>query len=313
MLASPYIAAEYEKTREMIDGVARRAAGDDEPAGVARWMSVGPAGGVVRLPIGRAQFFPDTLDAILATRARQPPFDRRLGTHWLALRDFYVHDGSPLHDPGQIPAVLDAWRAVGIREVRVDLSAFADRAAGEQLHALIHAETERVSREEHRGAVTRFFLREPAPANGADSIQLVPVGGMTVTASAATAEVPHLTDRDVMTRWTSGRQQQGDEWIRIAFDRPRHVARVRLELERRNYGDYPRGMRIESVRDEAVTTLFDGSALTAYAFGLLRGPLRTAAADIDLPANRSDAIVIRQTGATRVWYWSVHELAVWER
>jgi hypothetical protein len=40
----------------------------------------------------------------------------------------------------------------------------------------------------------------------------------------------------------------------------------------------------------------------------VRGP-----AEIDLAPNRSEAIVIRQTGTTRVMYWSVHELALWER
>lgn len=316
MLASPYIASEYEKTREMIDGVARMRAGDEEPANVGRWMSVGPAGGVVRLPGGRSQFFPDTLDAILATRARRPPFDRPLGTLWLALRDFYVQDGSPLNEPDQIPDVLEAWGHAGIREVRLDLSAFADRAAGERLHAAIHAQTARVEREEHRGAVTRFFLRAPEPLRGRDdSIEnrRLPPAALAITTSPPDQPVAPLTDGDMTTRWSTGRPQRGDEWIRVAFDRPRNVARVILELERRSYGDYPRGVSIESVHDGGTTVLFAGSALPPYALGLLDGPLRTARAEICLPSNRSDAILIRQTGGSPGFHWAVHELAVWER
>jgi hypothetical protein len=313
MLASPYLAAEYAKSREMIEGVERIAAGVAEP-GVARWMTVGPAGGVVRLPIERAQFFPDTLDAILATRASRAPFDRSLGTHWLALRDFYAGDGSPLNDEAQIGPTLDAWRAVGIREVRMDLSAFADRRAGERLHGWIHGASGRVAREEHRGAVTQFTLADvPAPAARHETRTRVSSSALAITVSDTADAVPHLVDGNVRTRWTSGREQRGDEWIRVAFDRPRDVARLRLELERRSYTDYPRGLRIESIRDGASVTLFDGSALPAYAFGLLLGPLSTAGADIDLPANRSDAIVIRQTAMVRMWFWSVSELAVWER
>ena len=34
---------------------------------------------------------------------------------------------------------------------------------------------------------------------------------------------------------------------------------------------------------------------------------------ISLPSNRTRTLTIRQTGRTRRWFWSVHELSVWER
>jgi hypothetical protein len=46
--------------------------------------------------------------------------------------------------------------------------------------------------------------------------------------------------------------------------------------------------------------------------GLLREP-RRAPIDIPLPPNRTVALTLRQTGQTRTWYWSIHELAIWER
>ena len=34
---------------------------------------------------------------------------------------------------------------------------------------------------------------------------------------------------------------------------------------------------------------------------------------VDLPANRTRTLTIRQTGRTRRWFWSIHELAIYER
>ena len=34
---------------------------------------------------------------------------------------------------------------------------------------------------------------------------------------------------------------------------------------------------------------------------------------IDLPANRTRTLTIRQTATTRRWFWAVHELGIYER
>jgi hypothetical protein len=40
---------------------------------------------------------------------------------------------------------------------------------------------------------------------------------------------------------------------------------------------------------------------------------RRAPVDIDLPPNRTSILRLRQAGETRRWFWSVHELSLWQR
>jgi hypothetical protein len=313
MLASGYFAAEHEKSQVILYGHDRIAAGDDDPSGVTRWVSAGPEGAVLRLPVPRAQFFPDTLRLWQLAHEDRRPFDQLPGTQWYALREFLVADGSPLQYDDQIAPLLDAWRGVGIHEVRIRLDWYEDRAAGERTVSAIRAATGRVARESRQGMEMVFVLTPlPAPAHARTPGVRVAPTAMTITASHGVDRIPLLTDADVESRWLTGHPQQGGEWIRIAFDRPRDVARVRLDLTRRSYGDYARGLRLEAEAGGVIHPIYDGSLLTPLVAGLLRYPV-PASAEIDLPANRSDAIVIRQTGAARVWYWSVHELAIWER
>jgi hypothetical protein len=52
--------------------------------------------------------------------------------------------------------------------------------------------------------------------------------------------------------------------------------------------------------------------LVPFGLALARGGPHPALA-IGLPSNRTRTLTIRQTGRTRRWFWSVHELSVWER
>jgi hypothetical protein len=52
--------------------------------------------------------------------------------------------------------------------------------------------------------------------------------------------------------------------------------------------------------------------LVPFGLALARGgPHPTLA--IGLPSNRTRTLTIRQTGRTRRWFWSVHEICVWVR
>jgi hypothetical protein len=57
-------------------------------------------------------------------------------------------------------------------------------------------------------------------------------------------------------------------------------------------------------------TLYEGTVLGALMRGLVRDE---AAMEISLPPNRTKALRIRQTGRTLVWFWSIHEMTLWER
>lgn len=84
-------------------------------------------------------------------------------------------------------------------------------------------------------------------------------------------------------------------------------------MDRRSFGDYPRRLEIEASTDgRTFTPLFAGSVLTPLALSLVEQPVRPR---IDLPLPPTDATLlrVRQTGATpRRWFWSVHEIRVWE-
>ena len=132
-------------------------------------------------------------------------------------------------------------------------------------------------------------------------------------ASDASGRLPLALDGDADTRWLTGRPQAGDEWIRIEFDRTRDVARIGLQMAERSFGDYPRDVVIESESGVGpAAVLHHERSLLAFGQALAAGssyPWIT----ISLPANRTRTLTIRQTGRTRRWFWSVHELAVWER
>jgi hypothetical protein len=105
----------------------------------------------------------------------------------------------------------------------------------------------------------------------------------------------------------------GDEWIRIDLREPATIRLVQLMLADRSLGDYPRGLVVESIGpDHIVRTVFEGSVLPHLGAGIVRdGRYPTLAVVLD--DNRSTAIRLRQTGTTRTFYWSIHEIALWEQ
>lgn len=132
------------------------------------------------------------------------------------------------------------------------------------------------------------------------------------TASHGAIRLRRAFDGNLDTRWLSEGHQAGREWIRIEFDRPRDVARIRLE-QGNSLSDYPRELLVESSSGDRMSTcLYQGRVLPQLARGLVRDP-RTVPIDIWLPPNRTTILWLRQTGTTRVWYWSIDELTLWER
>jgi hypothetical protein len=117
----------------------------------------------------------------------------------------------------------------------------------------------------------------------------------------------------VDTRWLTGRPQRGDEWIALQFDRPRDIVRIELQTASRSFGDYPRELVIEATADDGTTTVLpQGSMLVPFGRALAKGgPL--PAIVITMPSNRTRTLTIRQVGRVQRWFWSVHELGVWER
>ena len=120
-------------------------------------------------------------------------------------------------------------------------------------------------------------------------------------------------DKDGDTRWLTGRPQNGDEWIRIAFDRARDVSAIELQTAARSFGDYPRELLIESAGEDGATrVLYHAPMLVPYGLTLVLNVPQPALV-VSVPPNRTRTLTIRQTGHTRRWFWSIHELAIFER
>jgi hypothetical protein len=171
-----------------------------------------------------------------------------------------------------------------------------------------------VARTTTLGPVTVFELRPPAAAglprpSGAE----IRSSTFQLTASHNAGGLAATVDGQNATRWLSGAPQDGTEWIDIAFDRPRRPAFLRLVMDRRSFGDYPRRLEIEGSADgRTFTTLYAGPVIAPLALSLIEQPVAPRI-DLTLPATELRVLRLRQIGRTpRQWYWSVHEIRVWE-
>jgi hypothetical protein len=194
---------------------------------------------------------------------------------------------------------------------------YADPVVGAGTAAAIRLRSGTAVEGFHSDAVDVFRLRdadtaagESRPETGGTRLRLA---DFHADASDAADRLALAFDGDADTRWLTGRQQNGDEWIALQFDRPRDVSRIELQTALRSFGDYPRELVIESAGgDGARSVLYRGSMLVPFGRALAQGGPHPVLA-ISLPSNRTRTLTIRQTGRTRRWFWSVHELSVWER
>ena len=70
---------------------------------------------------------------------------------------------------------------------------------------------------------------------------------------------------------------------------------------------------IEAVEDGGIPrTLYRGTVVRQLARGLIIDP-RQGPIDIPLPPNSASQLRIRQVGKTRIWFWSIDELLLFER
>jgi hypothetical protein len=307
LVASRYLSAEHARTARLFESV-DRAGAHDEPS--RRFVSAGPDGLVLRLPLPREHSLADTLDL---RRAARRAGTRTPRVEWSAVLDFLRAPGSPVGYPDQLPDLVEAWRRHGVRHLRVEMARFATPVEAAAFLDVLRATGGQIEAEHAEPTTVVFTLAAAdAPGRADGRIRRVAPDAFVLSASHQADRLPLIVDRDVDTRWVSGDWQTGDEWLAIAFDGPRDVARVRMDLERRSFGDYPRQLRIEGESPAGTAVLYEGSVLPALLGGLVGVAVR-APIVLDLPPNRTSVLRIRQTGASRVWYWSVHEIAVWTR
>ncbi|HET6280602.1 MAG TPA: discoidin domain-containing protein [Polyangia bacterium] len=123
----------------------------------------------------------------------------------------------------------------------------------------------------------------------------------TATASATSPNYPveDAIDGRPATRWSSGKDQAGDESFEIDFGGPVKFNQVVLDYRSGNQTDYPRGYRISTSANGTTFT----SVLGPVAVNQSPGALLT----INLPLSDARVMRISQTGTGTNW-WSINEI-----
>jgi hypothetical protein len=230
-----------------------------------------------------------------------------------ALTRFLAGGASPLREPALMPDALAMLSALGVRHVVVHANDYLDETtAAERIRQI--ADSGMVVDQQQLDSVTGYTLYpvETPPVRNASDVRKLASSQLTVTGSHASERVFRMLDGDPDSRWISGRRQTGDEWIEILLDRPSNIRVLRLQMASRSLGDYPRSLIVESIgRDGPVEQVFAGSVLPQLGHALVREPSRPTI-EIVLPENSSRVLRLRQTGRTRTFNWSIHELELWE-
>jgi hypothetical protein len=231
-----------------------------------------------------------------------------------ALQDFV--GGPPFTEIARIDDALTMARALGLRWIIVHPPLYKDPTSGAAILEAVRGATTHVARVVPFEAAAVAELRPTASRTSLPvdpAWREVPPRAFTPSASHNPDGLRRAFDGDRSTRWFTGERQRGAEWIELRFHSPLDVARVRLEMDRRSNGDYPRGLVAEGSEDGRTwRTLFEGGTLPRLGLSIAYEP-RTPGIDLVLPPNTTRVLRLRTTGETRVWYWSVHELRVWTR
>jgi hypothetical protein len=273
------------------------------------WLATQPPGPMLELPLGDP-------DPAVRYQFRTLIHGNRIVNGYSGyssgLQDFLR--GPPSTELERLGDLLAMGRSIGLRYVVVHAQLYGDLGTGRHVAAYIGGQAEHVARSRTFGSVMVFELRPPVP-----SAPLRPSGAeiaresLALSASHNPDALPLAVDGNDATRWLSGAQQDGTEWIRIAFDRPRRPTFLRLVMDRRSFGDYPRHLAIDGSLDGATfAPLWAGSVVTPFAISLIDRPI-SPRIDLALPPMEMRYLRVRQTGrAVRNWYWAVHEIRVWE-
>ena len=292
--------------------------------GLYTWIRDAGAGALLELPAGELDTSRLSYQYEYQTLVHKHPIVNGASGYNSVLQGFLGSAASPIVEPDYFDDALRMLRAIGIRTVVVRPAAFADPATGDSLVRLFGSHHgEQVASEATFPGVVVYRLAEWSdnPAASPDrgrALHAISPASFVATSSHASDRLPRAFDGDIDTRWISGAHQSGDEWIDLAFDHPRDVARLRILTADRSVGDYPRELLVEALEEVDAgagtgrpRTLYKGSVVEQLARGLIDDPLH-GPIDIQLPPNRATHLRLRQVGRTRVWFWSIDELFIFE-
>jgi hypothetical protein len=283
------------------------------------WVRDAGEGAVLELPAGDLDVGLHSFQYEYQTLFHRHPIVNGASGYTSALQVFLGGAASPLVEPEYFDDGLRALRQIGIRSVVVHPLAFQDVSVGGSIVDLFSRQIgDQVTSEARFPGVVVYRLAEwrsglVPPTEPDAGERPIPSTSLVATASHANDRLARAFDGNIETRWVSGERQSGSEWIDIAFDRPHDVGRLRILTADRSFGDYPRELVVEAVDNTgAPTILYRGTVVQQLARGLVADPLH-GPIDIALPRNHSSHIRLRQVGRTRIWFWAVDELMLFER
>jgi hypothetical protein len=270
-----------------------------------------PSGPVMELPDSVEDHAPEFVYQYMTLVHRHPILNGHSG-YITPLMLWLTGGHSPFREHDQQRHAIDLVRGLGVRYLVVHRGVYVDDTLAVAMLDALASEGAPVVERKTFGNTTVAVLTPldipPAPPGSTP----VPAAAIQSSSSRSADRLPLLFDGDRDTRWISGGKQSGDEAIELAFDRPRHVRVVRMQLGVRSFGDYPRDFEIAAVEDGGERTLFRGTVLPYLARGIVADG-EYPFIEIVVPENHARALRIRQLGSTRLFFWSIHELQLLER
>ena len=289
------------------------------------WVRDAGPGAVLELPAGELDTGLRTFQYEYQTLFHHHPIVNGASGYNSALHMFLGSAASPIVEADYFDEALRMLREIGVRTVVVHPAAFGDPTTGASIVDRLKRDIGRISNGGNQvlseavfpgAAVYRLAEWRDSPVATPDagsSARAISPASFVATSNLASDRLSRAFDGDIETRWVSGERQSGAEWIDIAFDQPRDVARVRILTDERSIGDYARELVVEAVEADGLPrTLYRGPIVRQLAHGLIVDP-RRGPIDIPLPPNSTAHLRIRQVGKTRIWFWAVDELMLFER
>lgn len=292
------------------------AGGRRQDQAVNEWLARQDPGPVLALPIGLENFnvVPRGGETLAlhyqfsTLHHGQPLVNGSSGFH-PPLTAWLEGPGSPFGEmPASLPFIVDMLQSLGVRYVVVHTDDFKSEALATAVVAGLGELTHAVTPRGHFGPKHVFEVATLASPTQRGLDGGTPIPAFDLASSHASEATEALVDRQSTTRWRSGDEQNGDEWLRVQFTRPTPVSSVSLVLGTLGMQEYPRGLRVWAERDGERHKLFDDHVLDLLAAALLTDPSRVAVS-VPLGGTVADALHIEQTGRSP-WPWSVDEIEV---
>ncbi len=313
MVLGAVIVAEGQHGIGLSDGVSQHDKNWDRVA--YDWMRDGPPGAALELNITALDDFHEYTTVYQINTLWHGHAIVNGYSGWKSmLEELLGSAGSPLREPGLMAGTLRGLRAIGVKYVLLHERTFADPDDATRMTAAIAAATDQIAEQRQWPEVRAWRLKdiEPRPSIPLADLRRLDPHTFEVRASHQQSRLAFLFDGDIDTRWLTGEYQDGSEWIELRLPQPTDVGRVDLLSAPRSQLAYPRRLTIDSIDGQGVSrTLFDDAIVDRLVEGVAldeqHGPVA-----IDLPANTTTTLRIRQTSHGPAW-WAIHELVVWER